>query len=146
MRFILILICRLSGRGSRFSACTDEERPVLLTGALYHGFSLVAPNADGPVPNAWMVLADGQIVQQGAGAPPPGDFVVEVDLSGARVVIGERGELIDPDGRALTDWTAMRDVAFVGRDGVLHAAEPLRRPFEGGEQTASPETPLRHGD
>jgi hypothetical protein len=139
MRFILILIVGLAA--GAFSACTDEELPVLLTGALYHGFTLVAPNADGPVPNAWMVLADGQIVQQGAGAPPPGDFVIEVDLSGARVVIGERGELIDPDGRSLTDWTAMRGVAFVGRDGVLYAAEPLRRPFEGGEQTASPETP-----
>lgn len=61
MRRLLTISASLTALA--LSACGESERPVLLTGALYHGFTLVAPNADGPVSNAWVVLADGEIVQ-----------------------------------------------------------------------------------
>ncbi len=139
MRRLLTISASLTALA--LSACGESDRPVFLSGALYHGFTRVDPDTGGFVANAWVVLADSRIIQQGEGAPPTGGFVAEVDLSGVRVVIGERGELIASDDHALTDWSAAVPIAFVQNDGVLDAAEPLRCPFEGGEQTSSPETP-----
>jgi hypothetical protein len=138
MRCLLTIFASLAALA--LSACGESERPTLLSGALYHGFTLVDLKEGCAVPNAWAVLADGRVVHQGEGAPPAGDFIAKVDLSGARVVIGDRGEIRASDDHALTDWLAARQVAFVESDGMPDAADPRRRPFGGGEQTSSPKT------
>ena len=49
---------------------------------LYYGFTLIDPDEEQVVENAYVVVADGRIAEIGAGEPPQGDFNARHDLSG----------------------------------------------------------------
>ena len=48
---------------------------------LYYGFTLIDPEEEEVVENAFVVVADGRIAEIGAGEPPQGDFNARHDLS-----------------------------------------------------------------
>ena len=64
------------------SACAVSERPVELSGALYHGFTLIDPSAESVTENAWLVIEAGEILSRGQGELPQGNFMQIVDLNG----------------------------------------------------------------
>lgn len=143
MRHIVTLFAGLAAL--TLGACVAEERPTRLSGALFHSFTLVDPDAGELIPNAWVVFAEGRIIRQGEGAPPLGDFIAEIDLSGARVMTGESGEFSLIDGGPLTDMT-QASTAFVMGEDALHGADPLGRPCDGGRASRLPRNPIRDGD
>lgn len=143
MRCILTLLAGLAALA--LGACAAEERPIRLSGALFHSFTLVDLDAGKMIPDAWVVLAEGRIIRQGEGAPPSDDFIAEIDLSGARVMTGESGEISFVDGRPLTDMT-QASTAFVMGEDALHGADPLGRPCDGGRASRLPRNPIRDGD
>ncbi len=49
---------------------------------LYYGFTLIDPDEEQVLENAYVVVADGRIAEIGAGEPPQGDFNARHDLSG----------------------------------------------------------------
>ncbi len=70
------------------AACAAPERPTLLSGALYHGFTLIDPSAQTVTEGAWLVIEDGLITARGAGAPPPGDYMTEMEMAGLYALPG----------------------------------------------------------
>jgi hypothetical protein len=70
MRRLLTISASLTALA--LSACGESERPVLLSGALYHGFTRVDPDTPTAlVPNAWVVLADGRLSNRVRGRRRP---------------------------------------------------------------------------
>ena len=86
MRRPLTLTTSLSALA--LSACAATERPTLLSGALYHGFTLIDPSAETVTEDAWLVTDAGVIAARGVGAPPTGDFIAETDLAGLYALPG----------------------------------------------------------
>lgn len=105
-------------------ACGAPERPALLTSALYHGFTLVDSQSGEVTASAWAVVAGGQVTRQGVGAPPSGDFIAEIDLSGALAMSDELGEIAFLSGDPLrpSAQTAHADrVTTGGAESVAHS-------------------------
>jgi len=86
MRRLLSLSASLAAL--TLAACAAPERPVALSGALYHGFTLIDPSAQSVTEEAWLVIEGATIVARGEGALPRGAFVETRDLSGLYALPG----------------------------------------------------------
>ncbi|WP_421785585.1 amidohydrolase family protein [Hyphobacterium sp.] len=64
------------------NACADAQSPARAGQDLYFGFTRLDPDARTITPDSYVVAADGNIVEIGAGQVPTGEFANRIDLTG----------------------------------------------------------------
>ncbi len=121
------------------SACSQAERPTLLTGALYHGFTLVDAQAGELTPGAWIVVIGGEIVRYGDGTPPDGAYIAQIDLTGFYGLPRGRDAFAFLTDNPLTEMTHGRNTALVMTGGLLTEPAANLASLNEGVDTSSPE-------